>query len=1363
MFTSDVNSDGKADIVEIYPATQNDVVKVYFSHGETFSIDSIEISKDDIELVDNIITYGDLHGDGSNSFIFDPATYNSTSKLKMLSFCVNDKSNLLTHISNGMGQQTEITYSHLHTSSSFYSHRNHNEKPAFPLSLYSGPMYAVDSLMSDLGDLGQSLDTTVYTYKSLIVHKQGKGMLGLDEFTTNNISRDIKTTTKFDFNTSFYFPMLSKKESWLGSSPVLVSSLDNYTDTITLDYSNELIYFNVTDSTITTDELRNITLATYYNSYDDDGNVTEQVIKHENNGTLEGTVTAKTTYLGYWGNGSGCNYLPDTDTVLKWRPGENTDIIVHDNGYNSKGLLTSRTLFKNELYKSVWETVYHDDFGNDTARAVSAIGVTGRESSVSYDSKGRFPLTQTNPLLWTESFEYDHRSGQVLKATDVNGLVTKYKYDGFGRSRLTEYPDGINLIEKIAWYTGPNVSNARYYTEAQATGSPPVKAWYDRVGRELQTRSTDFAGDYVYTTMEYDSKGRKWKVSEPCDDPDNATQFTSFAYDNLGRMYQTTLPTGVKLITDFSGIANNEIRTYKQHTSSTWDDVSRTMNAFGEPVTIEEEAGGTITYNYYSTGLPKSITSNGSTIEMEYDIHGNRTSIDDPDAGEITTVYNPFDELISQTDARDSTYTMQYDLLGRITSRTGTETTAWTYSTAAGKLGQLTSVSCDNNTSQGYTYDMLGRITAQTENILGETFTQYYTYDDLGRLQSQSWNTGFGIKHKYNSIGYLDEVQTASDETIWDAESFNVRGQITSYTLGDNYRTTRDWDTYGFPEEIRTKEIGETGDEQCLEYIFNEKTGNLSQRSSCKYYVHERFRYDDLHRLVADSLGTTDYRNTDYANNGNITNRSDIGDYTYGTYGPHAVSGLEETTCTLLPANDQRVDYTDFNKASHISQGNYGYYITYGADRLRCKTVLRNDVTEDPLLTKFYAFGDYEKETDANGTRHLHYISGGDGLAAIYIKYGTGEDSLYYVMKDHLGSLVGLINSESGHVFRQSFDAWGRERNPEDWTYTDIPDDFPIARGYTGHEHLKWFGLINMNGRMYDAGLCRFLSPDPYVQMAGFTQNFNRYTYCLNNPLLFTDPSGYKWEWSWHLLKPWRLFQEIMELANDKTEKQREWMVNNNVPNFSVGYNSSQGPFHSVGNGDNVYHNQVGAYPDYAQIDQQIYEAGNEYWDIQAQASPRYSGLDSHVTTLLQTQANGNVPGHVISTANGMAAFGAFGAMGDMGVVVDSYGNSELYLTIGWAMGYCASAGMGYSKTNNEMSMDDFSGWASGLSLSVLYVGVEGYMDISQGAVRDHYGRNLKGGGGNIGVGSGIFKYFSYTITFNPPPRDFWLYPGTRR
>ena len=63
-------------------------------------------------------------------------------------------------------------------------------------------------------------------------------------------------------------------------------------------------------------------------------------------------------------------------------------------------------------------------------------------------------------------------------------------------------------------------------------------------------------------------------------------------------------------------------------------------------------------------------------------------------------------------------------------------------------------------------------------------------------------------------------------------------------------------------------------------------------------------------------------------------------------------------------------------------------------------------------------------------------------------------------------------------------------------------------RGFTGHEYLEDFKLYNMNGRLYDPVLGRFLSPDPFVQMPDFSQNFNRYSYCLNNPLKFTDPDG---------------------------------------------------------------------------------------------------------------------------------------------------------------------------------------------------------------------------------------------------------------
>lgn len=47
-----------------------------------------------------------------------------------------------------------------------------------------------------------------------------------------------------------------------------------------------------------------------------------------------------------------------------------------------------------------------------------------------------------------------------------------------------------------------------------------------------------------------------------------------------------------------------------------------------------------------------------------------------------------------------------------------------------------------------------------------------------------------------------------------------------------------------------------------------------------------------------------------------------------------------------------------------------------------------------------------------------------------------------------------------------------------------------------------------MDGRVYDPALGRFLSPDNYVQLPENSQSFNRYSYCFNNPLKFTDPDG---------------------------------------------------------------------------------------------------------------------------------------------------------------------------------------------------------------------------------------------------------------
>ena len=270
---------------------------------------------------------------------------------------------------------------------------------------------------------------------------------------------------------------------------------------------------------------------------------------------------------------------------------------------------------------------------------------------------------------------------------------------------------------------------------------------------------------------------------------------------------------------------------------------------------------------------------------------------------------------------------------------------------------------------------------------------------------------------------------------------------------------------------------------------------NLPSRIEFMDGSSTRYTYDDIDRLVEVSTDDEVVCETEYSSNGNIIRRDGIGNYTYGSAKPHAVTSVENLDGSITGAS-QATSFNGFGKVTRVIDGNEAYQmdITYGPDQQRWKSVLTK--MGQPVRTTIYA-DDYEEVISADSTtRRFHYLDGG----AVVVSQDGEDDAVYYAFTDNLGSVLRLVNSHGETAFEASYDAWGRQ--------TVTTDSIGFRRGYTGHEMLPEFGLVNMNGRMYDPVIGRFISPDDYVQQPDNSQSYNRYSYCLNNPLKYTDPDG---------------------------------------------------------------------------------------------------------------------------------------------------------------------------------------------------------------------------------------------------------------
>ncbi|MDE6270623.1 MAG: hypothetical protein K2M12_07210 [Muribaculaceae bacterium] len=231
----------------------------------------------------------------------------------------------------------------------------------------------------------------------------------------------------------------------------------------------------------------------------------------------------------------------------------------------------------------------------------------------------------------------------------------------------------------------------------------------------------------------------------------------------------------------------------------------------------------------------------------------------------------------------------------------------------------------------------------------------------------------------------------------------------------------------------------------------------------------------------------------DYAGNGNIDYKTGVGSYTYNALKPHAVAQVDNED-GIIPSQRLLTSFNDFNRVSVIEQEGTGLKMNfeYGPDAQRWRSVIKSGTRDS--ITTLYA-GSYERITEGGRTREFYYLDG----SAIIVKE-NGKFSPYFAFTDHLGSILCVVDSVGEKVFDAAYDPWGVQQISK--------NDIGLRRGYTGHEMLNEFGIINMNGRLYDPVLGRFFSPDPFVQSPDMAQSFNRYSYCFNNPLKYSDPTG---------------------------------------------------------------------------------------------------------------------------------------------------------------------------------------------------------------------------------------------------------------
>ncbi len=1072
----DMNRDGRSDVVVCKAAYELKSKKLVFketqirwikSNGTKLMLKESFNKTRKADADEKLIFLGDFDGDG----YIDLANLGSALDRQDASVTENTlniyrtagadaSTGRVIGITDGLGNTSNIAYSYL-TSPDVYSSENKMEN-YIGVNTMTLPLPVVKQLNISNGICRSNLIN--YKYKDLYVEMTRAGVLGFGSVTkTMANTGESSTDTILGWNV----------EKWIPNKIMTINTVGGNKSSIVTEYMIQNVgntYFSYERFSKVTD-MYNETVTTS-NTYD----LTKGVLLSQtvlNNGNKMYKTVDYSDYKeisGVW--------LPGVITLSqKHEHDSNEYSSATKYTYDDNGNIISTTVHSGTDLALTTNATY-DVYGNCTSSFNSGKSVVKITKHSEYDATGRYVIKSwQEPEAAVMTFTYD-LWGNLLTENDCtdssNILTTTHTYDNWGRRSSTTLPDERKVKYSIGW---GKTDEKHHYSLVEETGKPWILTWYDKAGNETLNKTFGAKNVLIQKVTEYDSNGKVRKITEQTG---KLKTWKSFCYDELGRIQIEKSSLGNEVNYKYGNRSVTSTTNGRQFIKST--------DAWGNILSSTDPLGATVTYKYRSNGQPSSITTNGATVNITYDCAGNRISVSDPDAGLSTYAYAADGTLLKHTDARGVTTINQYDNLGRLSSiKIGNNIIKNYYGTSGyGKL-RLTRREFRGNLIN-YTYDNYGRVISEVRynEGIGAINTEY-RYDSFNRLSSVRYNDRIGVFNKYDDYGFKTAV-SFKNKDIYRLESYDGLTMRTSFA--DSIVLIRTIDSKGL-ERKRQLSFGS----KVLDYYsveFDTLTLNLRSRERMGY-ERDLFRYDNLDRLVAVNMGTGGIMNIRYAVNGNIISKSGLGTYNYGiSKKPHAVTSVENSA-SIIPSYELITTFNSFGMIDRIEDNdeNRTMEFSYGADLQRYRSVYY----EDGKVVRSVAYLNHMEIINEEDPVRIYYLD--DNV--IFVDSGSNA-GLHYLFKDHLGSILSAFDENGSKTFEATYDAWGKQEVKRNL--------ISLRRGYTGHEMLNEFGIINMNGRLYDPELGRFFSPDPYVQFPDFTQSFNRYSYCLNNPLKYTDPSG---------------------------------------------------------------------------------------------------------------------------------------------------------------------------------------------------------------------------------------------------------------